>query len=113
MVTASGIGPRQANVARLQSKVLTAAIPVSTKDDVPLSDPGDMQLYSFYKPSLVAGTYTITTSQTVSYDDQDSNHVKQTLDAPVGQPFDVVAPQFTIDPKDIHSTYPPPGHADQ
>lgn len=84
----------------------------SNGDDPPLANPGDMQIYNFYKPSLVAGTYTITTTQTVSYS-QNNNTIKQTLEAPVGQDFDVVAPQFAIDPKDIHSTYPPPGHADQ
>ena len=85
----------------------------STSSDGPLlANPGDMQIYNFYKPSLVAGQYTITTAQTVSYT-QNSKTVTQTLEAPVGQSFDVVAPQFAIDPKDIHSTYPPPGHADQ
>ena len=29
------------------------------------------------------------------------------------QTFRVVAPQFVIDSKDVHSTYPPQGHADQ
>jgi hypothetical protein len=113
MFTGSASGPRQANIRRLQAKLLATAGASPGADDVRLVNPGDMQLYSFYKPSLVAGPYTISTSQTVTYQGSDSKQVQQNLDAPVGQPFDVVAPQFTIDPKEVHSTYPPPGHADQ
>jgi hypothetical protein len=116
MATMSAIpaaaNPRRNNVHRLQAKVLAAANEASA-DPVPLADPGDLQLYNFYKPALVAGSYSISTSQTVSYHDQNGNPVQQSLDAPVGQPIDVVAPQFAIDPNEIHSTYPPPGHADQ
>ena len=37
----------------------------------------------------------------------------QTIPAPAAQSFNVVAPRFTIDPKDVHSVYPSQGHADQ
>ncbi|KAF8253306.1 hypothetical protein K440DRAFT_657294 [Wilcoxina mikolae CBS 423.85] len=71
--------------------------------------PGQMQLFSFWTPSLHAGSYTITATHTV--------HVsKDTKEDPIQvlkQDFKVIAPQFTIDPKDIHSTYPPQGHADK
>jgi hypothetical protein len=106
------LGPRQTNINRLLRVPTTATLP-SSENDGPLPNPGDMQVFNFHKPSLVAGTYTITTSQTVSYQGRDLHHVEQTLDAPVGQQFDTVAPQFTIDPKEIHSMYPPQGHADQ
>lgn len=83
-------------------------------------------MYSFYKPSLEAGTYTIKVSQNVhvTYNERDpktAENITKDEELPLGlkgettteQSFEVVAPQFTIDPKDIHSTYPPQGHADQ
>ena len=81
-----------------------------------LVDRGDMQLYSFHEPALVAGTYTITPTQAVKIPlaDRTEKHTLQgTIDFPTSQQFEVIAPQFAIDPKDIHSVYPPQGHADQ
>jgi hypothetical protein len=79
--------------------------------------PGDVVLYSFYEPSLKAGAYTINISQRVHLPNDPTDVDKHLLvdgtNTVLQQPFEVVAPQFAIDPKDIHSTYPPQGHADQ
>lgn len=100
-----------------------------TSDEVKLVNPGQMQLYSFYEPSLRADTYTIHLSQKVNYPQietdshgqvQEVYRQDQLLPIAAGtsateqtQTFTVIAPQFQIDSKDIHSTYPPQGHADQ
>lgn len=67
---------------------------------------GEERLYSYYKPSLVAGTFDITTEQFVS------NGGQKAIKLTASQPFTVVAPQFALPPGAIHSQYPPEGHAD-
>jgi hypothetical protein len=73
----------------------------------------------FYEPSLVAGSYTIKVNQDVTLaDDKLPRALNLGPDpkAPINiqeQSFEVVGPRFVIDPKDIHSVYPPQGHADQ
>ncbi|KAK5455895.1 hypothetical protein LTS15_005213 [Exophiala xenobiotica] len=100
--------------------------------------PGHMRLYSFYKPSLrmfllqeeyrsadnvsEAGRYTIEVSQTIkAYRDGNVESLDQPLfnrntptdNTIAGQDFNVIAPQFSLDPKLINSFYPPPGHQDE
>ncbi|MCJ1248187.1 hypothetical protein MMC30_005404 [Trapelia coarctata] len=84
--------------------------------------PDEMQLYSFYKPSLVAGDYEIKVDQVMSTTGQGA--AKQTLrvtnvrsNAPSGdiapQEFEVVVPRFSLDLDMINSYYPPDGHQDE
>ncbi|KAH6621588.1 hypothetical protein B0J18DRAFT_432871 [Chaetomium sp. MPI-SDFR-AT-0129] len=98
------------------------------RDFIPPPARGDMKLYSFYEPSLVAGpTYSITVSQDANVPDAEGHTAAhqplplnpKTPDDPKDyvlsqtQTFQVVAPRFRIEDKDIHSSYPPQGHADQ
>jgi hypothetical protein len=98
-----------------QNAILDAVPP--DPNDPQLPNPGDMQLYSFYEPALQAGTYTISVTQQVEVPDGPFPGGTFPIDGPGDNPgpqqFEVVAPQFVIDPKDIHSVYPPEGHADQ
>ena len=84
--------------------------------------PDEMQLYSFYKPSLVAGDYEIKVDQVISTTGQ--GVAKQSLrvtnvrsDTPSGeiapQEFEVVVPRFSLDLDMINSYYPPDGHQDE
>jgi hypothetical protein len=65
--------------------------------------PGSIQFYDGYFPALDGGKYTIGLNQTVT--------------APSGTPpqygttqgFEVVAPEFAIDPNVVHTAYPPAG----
>ena len=101
--------------------------------------PGFMQLYSYYKPGLEAGRYSIDALQTISANGQQktvtnyfSNPVPTSLEeatkrapplppfpgVPPGctkgvQAFEVVAPQFTLPADAVHSYYPPDGHQDE
>lgn len=91
------------------------------------TDPGilpanQMQLFSFYKPSLLATNYVIEVTQHIDANGTTgSGH--QTLDvlntndlnpgAVVGQEFTVVVPRFSLDPNIINSYYPPDGHQDE
>jgi hypothetical protein len=105
------------------------------RDVVPPPDPGGMQLFSFNAPSLTAATYEIDITQTVTIpsghhrDDKLPANIKppppggglEEIPLPVDlsgnttlkQKFEVIAPQFKIKAADIHSMYPPQGHADQ
>jgi hypothetical protein len=85
--------------------------------------PGYMRLYPNYKPQLDPGHYGIEVKQSI----QTSGSVNEALDvynfdsavttpgpAPIlPQKFDIVVPQFNLDPKTINSFYPPDGHADE
>ena len=106
----------------------SAPAPPADRDFMPPPAPGDMKLYSFYEPSLVAGpTYSITVRQDASVPDG-KGHTAANQPLPLNpktpddpkdyvlsqtQTFQVVAPRFHIEDKDIHSSYPPQGHADQ
>jgi len=105
--------PRRLVLRNLAKTVQRDTTPSQQADDeVKLPDPGYMQIYSYYKPALVAGNYTITVSQRIRLPNDPVEKTLGNPDAPV-QTFQVVAPQFKIDTADIHSTYPPQGHADQ
>ncbi|KAF2737783.1 hypothetical protein EJ04DRAFT_574290 [Polyplosphaeria fusca] len=130
---ASAVSPRNVVLKNLRRQVLgdgPAALAAASsegddREKLPLPRLGDMQLHSFYKPSLEAGTYTIKASQDVGItynpDPKTKKSTTTTELLPLGlkgettaiQTFEVIAPRFAIDPKDIHSTYPPQGHADQ
>jgi hypothetical protein len=85
--------------------------------------PDMMRLYSFYRPSLVAGDYTIEVQQSITATVKDGSTVHtqslvvtNTRDGPVGsalQQFEVVVPRFSLDPSLINSYYPPSGHQDE
>jgi hypothetical protein len=83
-----------------------------------------MQLFSYYKPGLTAGNYAIRAEQFISSkkgSDVQSLRIcnwKDTPTLPDNQPsepqiFEVMAPQFGIDPKLVNSFYPPEGHQDE
>ncbi len=116
------------NLATAAAAADPAPVVAADRDFIPPPAPGDMKLYSFYEPSLVAGpTYSITVSQDASVPDGKGNTAAhqplplnpKTPDDPKDyvlsqtQTFQVVAPRFRIEDKDIHSSYPPQGHADQ
>lgn len=65
---------------------------------------GDIQFFDNYIPSLEAGDYVLTVSQTVN--SADSGHP---LDESFGatQAFSVAAPRFALPPADIQSVFPP------
>ena len=120
-MASAAVAPRHLVLQNVRKNALKVAATPAASSDPPLAQPGDMKLYSFYKPSLVAGTYDISVSQKVqvpagnppsTYPASD-NDLTTTADYPHTQPFEVVGPQFNIDPKDVHSVYPPQGHADQ
>lgn len=80
----------------------------------PALEPGQEQLYSFYKSGLEAGTHHISVTQTLDTDPKEVLHSQlgsKTLNSL--QQFNVIQPQYSL-PKDaIHSFYPPEGHADE
>ena len=107
--------------------------------DPPRLSPDQIQLYSYYVPGLTAGNYAIEAEQQITATDLPKEPREQTYhvynwrkkDA-VGNPrplpdrnkfdqnpsiasqdFEVVTPQFSIDPKLINSYYPPDGHLDE
>jgi hypothetical protein len=91
-------------------------------------DPDHMRLYSFFKPALEAGLYSVSAKQIISVNSPSAdgkptqtktviNYDSQTAGASpkkiVSQAFEVVASQFSMDPKLINSYYPPDGHQDE
>jgi len=95
------------------------------KTDPPALKPNQVQLYSFYKPGLVAGSYRIEAEQKIT---SDGPHGEEELriynrkrfdPVPIPPPkldaqkFEVIAPQFNLDPKLVDSYYPPDGHQDE
>jgi len=89
-------------------RVFGASRAANTEKEVPVVGPGEEQLYSFYIPGLVAGTYDILAEQTVKLASRGQTPLKLTG----SQSFTVVAPQFALPPGAIQSKYPPDGHAD-
>lgn len=91
-----------------------------------------MRLYRYYKPSLDPGLYGIEAKQTVkasiagqadstltvfNYETSQATNLGTDPNNPNAptllQQFNVIAPQFSMDPKLVNSVYPPPGHADE
>lgn len=97
------------------------------KTDPPPLEPNQIQLYSFYKPGLLAGNYRIEAEQNITF--QTPSGTKDNLRVynrkkfdpePTNPPtrlepqdFEVIAPQFSLDPKLVNSYYPPDGHQDE
>lgn len=83
--------------------------------------PGYEQLVSYYIPGLQGGKHTITVEQYVkeiasehaSPGTREDPAPKPKPVATTTQPFDVVAPQFSLPSDTIHSTYPPQGQQEQ
>ncbi|MCJ1397769.1 hypothetical protein MMC11_000965 [Xylographa trunciseda] len=69
--------------------------------------PGQIQLFSYHTPSLRAGKYTVTVDHEFRTADG-----SQTRPLRSAKTFRVVAPRFDLPHGDIHSFYPPNGHAD-
>lgn len=85
--------------------------------DIPLPRPGEMRLFSYCRPGLVAGQdYTITAKQTVTVNGEPCELLVSATDSDprvATQRFSVVTPQFSLPSEDVHSTYPPQGEGDQ
>ncbi|KAK5217061.1 hypothetical protein LTR72_010057 [Exophiala xenobiotica] len=84
-----------------------------------LADPGDIKLYSSNPPALDADpVYTITAIQNITTPPpvealpNTPSTVQPSLQNHTKQTFTVFAPQFSLESGDVHSTYPPAGHAD-
>ena len=93
--------------------------------------PNRMQLFSYYRPGLKAGHYTIEAEQTIDSKSYENGHwgrahmrvVNQQKVLPETNPprwidadlqeFEVMAPQFSLEPSMINSHYPPDGHQDE
>ncbi|KAH8882539.1 hypothetical protein GQ53DRAFT_847524 [Thozetella sp. PMI_491] len=109
------------------AKAIRTAQGGASEDDRLL--PGHMRLYSYYKPSLAATSYAIEVTQRITAiggdDDPKDNAQELTVfnstpgidkdktPVRVRQSFQVVAPQFSLDPKLINTFYPPAGHQDE
>ena len=65
--------------------------------------PGSIQFYDGYFPALGAGRYTIGVNQNVAAPSGTQPQYGTT------QVFEVVAPEFAIDPDVVHTAYPPAG----
>ena len=84
-------------------------------------NPDEMRLYSYYRPSLVAGEYTISAQHTISSPSKWSQQnltINNTIvedgsgtDEP--QVFEVMVPRFSLDSDLVNSYYPPDGHQDE
>lgn len=90
--------------------------------------PGHMRLYPSFPPTLPPGRYGIEVKQSIdssvpgddgkldvfNYDSTSIPTFPPPPNTPILlQEFQVIAPQFNLDPKVINSHYPPDGHSDQ
>ncbi|HEU4391419.1 MAG TPA: hypothetical protein VFV34_26705 [Blastocatellia bacterium] len=62
-----------------------------------------MTLYDNYQTPLAAASYRFVLQQTVSVEGQDPRHYYQ------DQPFEVLAPRYSIESSEIQTYFPPPG----
>jgi hypothetical protein len=96
--------------------------------DAPPLDKNQIQLYSYYRPGLIAGNYNVTAEQNIKtispvYGEEnyrvynrgtsDTYHAQAQQDDINPQEFEVVAPQFSLDKNLVNSYYPPDGHQDE
>ncbi|KAF2257915.1 hypothetical protein CC78DRAFT_622237 [Lojkania enalia] len=116
---ANPYGPRFLTQRNLEKRIVHGDEPPR-----PPIAPGNMQLFSYYKPGLTAGNYAIIAEQFI---DARKGGGRQSLrignwkgkptlpaDTPAEpQIFEVMAPQFSLDPKLVNSFYPPEGHQDE
>ncbi|KAL1878933.1 hypothetical protein Plec18167_004228 [Paecilomyces lecythidis] len=69
---------------------------------------GDMRLYSYYTPGLPEATsYTATVKHTITSPGDSEPKVLESAKS-----FTVIGPRWSMDPRLVHSVYPPPAHAD-
>ncbi|GAE00079.1 hypothetical protein CIMG_09306 [Paecilomyces variotii No. 5] len=69
---------------------------------------GDMRLYSYYTPGLLEATsYTATVKHTITIPRDKEPKVLESAKS-----FTVIGPRWSMDPRLVHSVYPPPAHAD-
>ena len=91
-----------------------------TKDRDKLA-PGLMQLYSYYKPGLLPGDYTIEVTQSIDAETPSGHQSLQIANTRASsglgtlepQEFKVIVPRFSLDRSMINSYYPPDGHEDE
>ena len=113
--------PRKVTLQLMQRLVNAAAGYPTTP---PILKPNEIQLYSYYKPGLLAGNYTIEARQDIETEGgfpvKQENLAIYNRKKPIEnlltiapQTFEVVAPQFSLDPKLVNSHYPPDGHQDE
>ena len=71
---------------------------------------GDIEFFDNYMPPLIDGTYMITVQQEIDEVIDPQNNTTQALAPPyvTQQYFQVQGPQFTLDPSQVYSVYPPP-----
>lgn len=74
--------------------------------------PGEVQVNSFWAPTLQAGSsYTIAVTQKVTQKDASQSTSSLTLESK--QQFGVAAPQLNLPEGSIYSVYPPPGYSEE
>ncbi|KAK0667210.1 hypothetical protein QBC41DRAFT_279498 [Cercophora samala] len=78
---------------------------------------GNQRLHSFYRPGLVAGTYNIDVEQDIAK--YNPSPGQRFADIPAADKLDpkkssksftVIAPQYSLPPGSLNTTYPAPGH---
>lgn len=80
--------------------------PEIAADSGPALSVGELRLFSFYAPSILSGpTYQIQAAQTLTAS------LAITIPAPSPQKFTIFAPHAKLEPGDIHSVFPAPGHS--
>lgn len=105
--------------ARIKAAAVDAEDATTKEDELPKLAPGYMYLHGVWKPSLQAGTYTITAEQTVKIKQNEGgksirNYISTDPEKKVQpQIFTVVAPQFSLPADTIHSYYPADGQQDE
>jgi hypothetical protein len=102
---------------RLQPSFIRKQSPRPTHDENGqpiLSKPGDIRLFSTYEPSLKEGTYTIDVKQVITVPGKTTDPIQNTdLGGNlIKQTFTVQGPRFSLEANEVHSVYPPNGHAD-
>jgi hypothetical protein len=65
--------------------------------------PALMDFYDNYQSPLPAGSYRLVLQQTVSLEGGETNHYYR------DQPFEVLAPRYTVEGSEIQAYFPPPG----
>jgi hypothetical protein len=89
------------------------------KNELPKLAAGYMHLHGVWKPSLEAGTYTVSALQTVKVGKNDRenlihNYISTDLEKKTQpQIFTVVAPQFSLPAESVNAFYPSDGQQDE
>ncbi len=105
--------------ARIKAAAPDSSDEGGQKNRLPKLAAGYMHLHGVWKPSLEAGTYTVSASQTVKIEENDQeNLIRNYISTdpekiPQPQTFTVVAPQFALPADSVHSFYPADGQQDE